>query len=232
MPISNTVKPAIVALVEAGRDEFLSKIRCGFELETNSLFGEDISSVGEDNLRNSAEEELNLPPQVADKLEVGFDSSVRGLEFRTVGGLTVDEFDTLLRKVTDLDFEVTTGCSFHIHLSVSGIRHKYSGRMARRLYLNLAKRKEEFPTCVQDRLASDATRFCQSIDSELHRNAKMSAVHFHPRFKTWEFRLFGNVDNYTDGMTCLNLAIDALWKAYSDQVAGLRRAEIPESVAV
>jgi hypothetical protein len=110
---------------------------------------------------------------------------------------------------TGHDFEIDEGCSFHIHLSVQGVRHRYGKRMQADLMAYLLENQHRLPDGVRDRLKSSAIRFCKfNIAAE-----KFTAVHGHSH-GTWEFRLFGNVTTQHEAWKCLLLAIDALRHAY------------------
>lgn len=181
-------------------------IRCGFELEFQSVNG--ISEDGDPDYESGVDEEISAP-----HIEVGSDNSVRGGEVRTLGALKPTEFMAAATALfTGHDFEIDTGCSFHIHLSVPGIRHTYGTRLQGELMAYILENSHRLPESVRDRLCSDAVRFCMF---KLDRD-KMRAVHGHPQ-RTWEFRLFGNVTNQYDAWKCLLLAIDALRHAYQVQ---------------
>lgn len=183
-------------------------IRCGFELEFHAVNGvsEDEDADCDDECdRPSPADEISAP-----HIEVGSDSSVRGGEVRTLGALTPQEFmAAAIALFKGHDFEIDTGCSFHIHLSVPGIKHTYGERLQAEMMAFLLDNQDRLPASVRKRLKSDAIRFCHfKISSD-----KFTAVHGHPQ-KTWEFRLFGNVTTAVDAWRCLLLAIDAMRHAY------------------
>lgn len=179
-------------------------IRCGFELEFQSVNGVS-EEAEEDDEYSSVGDEISAP-----HIEVGSDSSVRGGEVRTVGALKPQEFmAAAIALFTGHDFEIDTGCSFHIHLSVPGIKHSYGKILQGEMMAYLLENQDRLPESVRERLKSDAIRFCQfKLDSD-----KMRAVHGHPQ-RTWEFRLFGNVTTQHEAWKCLLLAIDAMRHAY------------------
>jgi hypothetical protein len=208
--------PQMIALAQTGSAlEAIRKdlIRCGFELEFQSVNG--VEDSGEDDNGDAASpaDEISAP-----HIEVGSDSSVRGGEARTVGALKPTEFMAAATALfTGHDFEIDTGCSFHIHLSVPGVRHSYGPRLQGEMMAYILENRHRLPASVQTRLQSKAVRFCMfHIDGD-----KMRAIHGHPQ-RTWEFRLFGNVDNALDAWKCLLLAIDALRHGY--QVMARRAA--------
>lgn len=178
-------------------------IRCGFELEFHAVNGLEKrdDSGGDQDLSG----EITAP-----NIEVGDDSSVRGGEIRTLGALTPQQFmAAAIALFTGHDFEIDTGCSFHIHLSVPGIQHTYGKTLQGEMMGYILNNQDRLPAAVRERLKSTAVRFCQfKLDSD-----KMRAVHGHPQ-RTWEFRLFGNVTTQHEAWRCLLLAIDALRHAY------------------
>ncbi len=147
-------------------------IRCGFELEFQAVNG--IDNPDDDSETEEAiNDEISAP-----HIEVGTDSSVRGGEIRTVGALTPQEF---MAAATALfnghDFEIDTGCSFHIHLSVPDVKHKYGRAMQGEMMSYILNNLDRVPADVKERMKSDAIRFFQfKLDED-----KMRAVHGHPQ---------------------------------------------------
>jgi hypothetical protein len=183
-------------------------IRCGFELEFHAVNGlsrdpEDDDSGGAD--LDAIAEEISAP-----HIEVGDDSSVRGGEVRTLGALTPQKFMAAATALfSGHDFEIDTGCSFHIHLSVVGVRHSYGKAQQSEMMAFLLQNLDRIPGSVKERMKSDAIRFFKfKLDGD-----KMRAVHGHP-LKTWEFRLFGNITTEHEAWQCLLLAIDTMRHAY------------------
>jgi hypothetical protein len=195
-------------------------IRCGFELEFQSVNGveEAEEQDGETDSCEDVRNEISAP-----HVEVGSDSSVRGGEVRTIGALTPQDFMTAAKALfDDHDFEIDTGCSFHIHLSVPGVKHQYGKVLQAEMQAFILANQDRLPDGVRDRLKSDAIRFCKfQLDSD-----KMRAIHGHPQ-KTWEFRLFGNVEKTVDAWRCLLLAIDALRHAYQVKVGKTKSIMTP-----
>lgn len=143
-------------------------------------------------------------------VQVGEDGTVRGFEIRTRGGLTPDTFDATARAVLEVPHEVDTGCSFHIHCRLPGERQGYSREFHRHLTEWLVCHVDEMPAAVRRRLASDARErfFAPRLDENKYR-----AVHCHPEFGTWEFRLFGNLNAVDDALACRRLAERAVLHA-------------------
>jgi hypothetical protein len=144
-------------------------------------------------------------------MEVGSDSSVNGFEFRTRGGLSYADFRTALVGTMAHDHTVDEGCSFHIHLSLPGVKHKYGAKMQAAMVEYIAERILDLPEGVQNRLSGTGTN--NFIKGLFESREKYSFVNYH-RQGTWEFRCFGNVNSTWGGMVCLDIAIEALAHAY------------------
>ncbi len=193
-------------------------IRCGFELEFQGI---DDPDVDEDNEARAPDEIIDV-----DGVEVGEDSSVSGGEARTIGPLTAPQFMQAARLMFGYDLHIDAGCSFHIHLSVLGVKHKYGVALQREMQAFLLHNIGMLPKSVQTRLASSAKRFCEFIlDGD-----KFRAVHGHPQ-GTWEFRLFGNVTRSRDARRCLLLAVGALRHAYRVRLGLSMPLATPEFIA-
>lgn len=144
-------------------------------------------------------------------VEVVDDSSVSGVEMRTRGGLKYKEFTTALSDCFGLVHEIDTKCSFHIHLSLPHVRHSYGERFQLALVEYLIEAMPRLPETVRERFqGAPENKYIQGLTSSRH---KYSFVNAHS-LNTWEFRCFGNVKNTGDGITCLNIAIEALAYAY------------------
>lgn len=143
-------------------------------------------------------------------LTVGSDASVGGFEIRTEGGLTPAEFQTAADSVFKLSHEIDVACSFHVHVKVAGIDHKYGERMQQALTEFLIERTGDVPASVLERWRTirQRTHIQPGVRTEKH-----SFVFAHPQ-GTWEFRCFGNVLNAADGVKCLELSVLAMQHAY------------------
>jgi hypothetical protein len=188
-------------------------IRCGFELEFQAVNGctEESPDCGCDD-EDGCSCSRSYPCDIIDEanIEVGSDQSVRGGEARTIGALTPGMFiKTATALFSGYDFEVDTGCSFHIHLSVPGVKHKYGIALQSEMFAYILSNTHRLPNSVKERLNSKSIRY---FKFELSTD-KFTAVHAHG-LNTWEFRLFGNITNEHDALKCLMLAIDAMRHAY------------------
>lgn len=144
-------------------------------------------------------------------IEVGTDSSVTGGEIRTRGPQTPVNFLKMVDTIfSSNDLEIDNNCSFHIHLSVPGILHRYGQNMQGEMTAYLLDNIARWPKRVVSRMKSSSSRYAAIGISE----EKFTCVHYHERFQTWEFRLFGNVTGYTQAKVCLFLAIEAMRHAY------------------
>lgn len=144
--------------------------------------------------------------------EMGSDASVTGGEIRTKGGHTISEFLHVCKLLSTNDFGLNEGCSFHIHLSVPGIKHSYGRRFQAEIYAYLLSKWTEMPEGVQKRLVSEngARKWARLV---LENGNKRVAVYTHPS-GTWEFRLFGNVTKFSEMYKCICLAVGAMRHAY------------------
>lgn len=152
------------------------------------------------------------PTSPCDSIEVGRDGSVNGYEFRTLGGLTFNQFMSAADAVFDMSHEIDDKCSFHIHLSIPGVTHKYGADIQRAMVEYIALNVGRLPKTVQNRLNTASNN--QYINGLVGREAKYCFVRFHPQ-GTWEFRCIGNVHNAEDAKICLDICIEALAHAYS-----------------
>lgn len=146
-----------------------------------------------------------------DQLEVVEDGTVRGFEIRTKGGLTADNFSAAAELVFAAEHEINEECSFHIHIAVKDISHKYGNNTQMAMIEFLIEHMAEVPESVRKRWAHSEWR--NEYFGVIPDDAKYSFVHKHP-LNTWEFRCFGNVTNAADAKKCLELAVRALQHAY------------------
>jgi hypothetical protein len=145
------------------------------------------------------------------KIQCGKDGSVEGYEFRTIGALTYAQFVIASRAAFSLDHTIDEACSFHVHLSIPGVKHSYGDRFQLALVEYLIENIGRIPQSVRSRWKYAPSN--QYIKGLLSSKNKYSFVYAHEQ-GTWEFRCFGNVHNTKDGLTCLNIAIEAMAHAY------------------
>lgn len=152
-----------------------------------------------------------------ENIEVGSDNSVSGVEIRTVGGLKYFDFLKALKDTFSIDHEIDTKCSFHIHLSIPGVKHSHGASFQQALNEYLIEHQGRLPATVQERFQGAPKN--SYIKKLVESKEKYSFTYAHSQ-GTWEFRCFGNVQNVSEGMICLNLAIEALAYAYEVTQAG------------
>lgn len=145
-------------------------------------------------------------------LELGYDSSVDGVEIRTRdGGVAWGAFNrAAVDAFGSFDHDIDTNCSFHIHLSLPGLSPK-SGKIVRRMTQYILDHQDELPEEVRKRLRSSACSEYASISKS--GSGKYSFIHIHEQ-GTWEFRAFGNVSSAASARICADLAVRALYHAY------------------
>lgn len=152
-----------------------------------------------------------------ENIEVGSDNSVSGVEIRTVGGLKYFDFLQALKDTFSIDHVIDTKCSFHIHLSIPGVKHSHGASFQQALNEYLIEHQGKLPATVQERFRGAPKN--SYIKKLVESREKYSFTFAHSQ-GTWEFRCFGNVQNVSEGMACLNLAIEALAYAYEVTQAG------------
>ena len=137
------------------------------------------------------------------------DGSVEGGEITTDGAVSPIRFlQTAASLFASNEFEIDIGCSFHIHLSAKGVKHTYGRALQAEMQAYILN--ADLPEFLVDRITSDkSTYFKPQASTDRH-----SLVNFCSRLNTWEFRVFGNVSNYSDAKYCLFLAMNALRHAY------------------
>ncbi len=205
-------------------NEVSSALAINFNLRwiENHLSESTIDTI-RDNIRENIElsfdysdYQMSTHESIADKIdneniEVGEDGSVSGVEIRTIGGLKYIDFVSALKDTFKLNHKIDEKCSFHIHLSIPGVNHSYGERFQLALVEYLVESIPRLPKSVQKRFKSaPQNQYIKGLTSS--RN-KYSFVNAHS-LNTWEFRCFGNVQNESEGITCLNIAIEAMAYAY------------------
>jgi hypothetical protein len=161
-------------------------------------------------MRESASDRIKSQYRLPN-IEIVQDGSVSGFEFRTIGGLNVEQFAESCHSVFKIDHEIDTGCSFHIHVSIPGVKHFYGERMQLAMVEYIAENIDRLPVTVLKRIRDIKNN--NYIKGLLSSREKYSFVNAHEQ-GTWEFRCFGNVQNSVDGMTCRDIAVEALQYAY------------------
>jgi hypothetical protein len=178
-----------------------------YKTDINELLQNEIDSAVRNELRKySTSSNIDKP-----KIECGKDGSVDGYEFRTIGALTYAQFVIASRAAFSLDHRIDENCSYHIHLSIPGVKHSYGDRFQLALVEYLIENIHRIPKTVRKRWKNAPQN--QYIKGLLSSKNKYSFVYAHEQ-GTWEFRCFGNVHNTKDGLTCLNIAIEAMAHAY------------------
>lgn len=203
---------------------FRKRVRCGFELETQESNG-----VTWDNRSTSRmsgaypyyHETVDTPnfeeirAALADtRIEIGHDGSVEGFEFRTYGPNTIRQFRKAAERVFKIRHRIDHQCSFHVHMSISGVRLDYSPFVQSTLIEYVIKHRFDLPKSVRKRLSETDHIEEYAAISEEGPNQN-TFVSFNTRYCTWEFRCFGNVHNVDDAVACLDLAIKAMYAAQS-----------------
>jgi len=153
------------------------------------------------------------------------DNTVSGpeLQFPKDDGAEVEDVLFALRRFfKSYDVDVDEDCSFHIHVSFDeaddeiGLREQgkqEERRFSQYLLLEyITSHISSVPTSVRtDRVGRRHSRFfALKIDNDKYRFIA-------DRGWTWEFRFFGNIDNFPEANECITLAVNACRWAYHPQ---------------
>ena len=181
--------------------------------EYDEEFGTSLREACVDGEAESLEGEQNWPD--VDGLETGEDGTVRGFEFRTVGGRTLDMTEALLTNLLT-NHSHTTGweCGFHVHVSDPTVPHEYSSDVQLRMVNYILKHVELLPKCVQRRIFLTSLGRDDFFFLDRTYDDKNHAVSFRG-MGTWEFRLFGNFTGIRAGKACLHLAKWAMMNRFN-----------------
>lgn len=104
--------------------------------------------------------------------------------------------------------------SCHVHVSIPGCHHQASENSALHacILYELSQLVDEFPESLWDRIQSRTEERFFSLGGACQQ--KYTAVHCHSQ-GTWEFRLFGGLDDPDDCSTCVSIAGRAVLAAYT-----------------
>ncbi len=183
------------SLLDKVRDAVFESVQSDFDYS-------DYTSSSIDDIKNQIDDQW---------IEVGKDNSVDGFEFRTIGGLKYSDALAASKDVFRLSHKIDGGCSFHVHVSIPGVKHSYGTRFQIALVEFLIEHADRLPLSVRERFQFAPLN--QYIKGMVSSRNKYSFVHAHEQ-GTWEFRCFGNVQNHAGATACINLAIEAMAYAY------------------
>ena len=110
----------------------------------------------------------------------------------------------------DHEVLVDNGCSFHIHVSFREMAKQYDEFSQYLIIQYLVDHYNRIPQSVWNRASEQGDYYARGITTD-----RTQFVAY--RGNTWEFRFFGNIDNYDDGEQAIDLAIDACRWAYHPQ---------------
>lgn len=198
----------VTAMQEKDRAKAASLLKIGFELETQSTNGMALNTEYDDSVEipedfTSARNTFSKTFQK--HFAIDSDGSVSGFEFTTKDPIRYSDVPEYLDILFKEDHVVDKGCSFHIHLSLDGVPSRYSDNLQSRFYHTIMANISRFPMGVLQRLRSDK---CKHYAPMRVAHEKYTAANCHSQYRTWEFRLFGNVGNLEDAQTCIDLAVD------------------------
>lgn len=146
------------------------------------------------------------------------DATVSGIEFHPQAPLNPDAAMEAHAKLLSAFESITVSarCSYHIHLSVSGMKHTYGINMQAFMYLYILNNLHRVPQGVLERWANSSSpdgdryfRQCLGGSMNSSYEERYSFIAFRHEFSTWEFRCWGNVLSVEDAKACLDISIDA-----------------------
>jgi hypothetical protein len=150
------------------------------------------------------------------------DGSVKGGEITTDGPQTVATCLNVTREIFDTnDLTVDEKCSYHIHFSVAGMQHSYSNAIqseGMRYFIEKMER-EGCPDFIHQRF-NDFRFFVPELATE-----KYTFINYCEKYRTWEFRVFGNVSNVEDAKWCYKTLIETMrhvYKVLNGEIPSLR----------
>jgi len=174
-------------------------------------------------LFNSEKEYTQLSGAMQSVIATGLtyerDGSVNGPEIQTVGP---NKFRQCLNHskflFKNFEFEINEECSFHVHLSIPGIKHSYGRNLQIALMLSVILAPNR-PGYIHNRWQhtvendeDDGESWLEKYFSVSPSTNKNTFVAF--RGDTWEFRCFGNVTDVEDAEWCLKTAVKSMQRGY------------------
>jgi hypothetical protein len=204
--------------------DFLKRVRCGFELETQKSGGVTYATRNRVTGFYGYEEHTAAYQKMLDtlqsgpvELDVDDDGSVSGFEIRTCGPKTVQQFEQAVRTAFKVRHVIDERCSFHIHMSISGQQIEHSSSTQLALIEYVIRHRLELPRSVRRRFAnrSHLVRYAEIADWGPDEHTFVS---FNSDYNTWEFRCFGNVKNADDAMVCLDIAARAMYSVWGQLI--------------
>ena len=143
-------------------------------------------------------------------ISVGYDSTVSGFELRTVGGISKELFSEALADVMQVQHEVDSKCSFHVHIGSNSDLALPTTREAHRQMIAFIVSDPRIPAKVRERWTNATTRDKWFPITGNGTEEKYAFIYNHRKYKTLEFRCFGNVSNAEDAEACRAVAHDAV----------------------
>jgi hypothetical protein len=148
---------------------------------------------------------------VAPDLVVKEDGSVRGGEITTHGPQTVSDCLAITSDIlSDNDLTIDRKCSYHIHFSVEDMTHSYSNAIqseGMRFFIEQGER-EGHPDFIKERF-EDFRFFLPELTMD-----KYAFINYNSKYRTWEFRVFGNVKTVEDAKWCYRTLLKSMRHVY------------------
>jgi len=137
-------------------------------------------------------------------------------EYQTSGGVSYDRLEKLVSKLFRYSGEcvVPKNGSCHTHVQISGVKHSvtFNSVLHCAILYALSQQLDSIPeSCKRRILTRDIER--QYFCLEESPCTKFTAIQCHNQ-GTWEFRLFGHVNNTEDVMQCVRIAGESIIQGY------------------
>jgi hypothetical protein len=163
------------------------------------------------------------------------DGSVSGPEFQSgiINGrdAAIEQAEKLFALLDDSPAHIDSDCSCHIHIRMQDVYHTGHNVLQQLIFEELFNDLDALPLCIKTRCRSRPRWIQPSSQGSKTCHTKYNPIQRHSGFGTWEFRIFGNVDDIAEFTKCLDAAIAAMHRAYTRFLAGDRK-ELPADLWV
>jgi len=147
----------------------------------------------------------NLFPKLSPLIEAVGDGSVSGFELKPIRPLTFEETQVATDSLFQIPMHVDTRCSFHVHVSVKNNNSaQYDEKLQMYMCEYIVANLDKVPDSCLERWRN--TNQLNRYFAFQHGSQKYTFVSFCSKFKTWEFRCFGNIQDQEDAMMCIKIA--------------------------
>lgn len=143
-------------------------------------------------------------PEFDSRLTACPDGSVAGLEFKPSKPISFEDCKSTTASLFQMPMEVDSRCSFHVHVSIKNNHTEYSETLQMYMCEYIVANLNKVPkTCIERWQNQWQLNRYFAFESGL---TKYRFVSFCEKYRTWEFRCFGNIHNADDAMQCITLS--------------------------